>query len=352
MASSPESRGARYVVIGAGAIGGGVAGLLADADVDVVAVARGAHATAIDERGLTVRLPERRFTTPVRCVTDPAELTLTIDDVLVLATKTHQAEAALRTWVDAPVHDAGVVAGTAGELLPVVTALNGVVSEELALRFFERVIGACIWMPAVHLEPGEVILRGTPVRGTFHLAAVPPSRDESAVLGAIERDWTAAGFRIVLPDDVMPWKYRKLISNLGNAVQALVGDNGSLRTVVHPAQEEGRAVLAAAGVAVTSDEDEADERRVSGLRIEAVPGEPDHLGGSSWQSMARGTGDIETDYLNGEIALLARRHGVPAPINAGIARLARRAAVEGRAPGEITAPELAALLGIEVDAAG
>jgi len=336
----------RYVVIGAGAIGGATAGLLAEAGAEVVAVARGAHAAAIAEHGLTVRTPERTFTVRIPCVTDPASLTLGIDDVLVLATKTHQADVALRQWVDVPVVDGDTTVGTAGELLPILTALNGVVSEEMALRYFERVVGVCVWMPAAHIEPGEVIVRGTPIPGTFHIGTVPAGRDESELLDRVERDWTAAELRIVRPDDVMPWKYRKLVSNLGNAFQALVGAHGSTRELVRAAEDEARVVLETAGVEVIDDETEAAERATSGLRITEVPGQLEPLGGSSWQSLARGTGDIETDYLNGEIVLIARRNGMKAPINAGIARLARRAAAEGQAPGEITAEALAGLLGL------
>ncbi len=336
----------RYVVIGAGAIGGAIVGLLADAGTDVLAVARGAHAASIAERGLTVRTPERTFTVRVPSVTDPSKQQLALDDVLVLATKTHQADVALRQWVDVPVVDGGTTVGTAGELLPMLTALNGVVSEDLALRYFERVVGVCVWMPAAHIEPGEVIVRGTPIPGTFHVGSVPSDRDESVLLGSIDRDWSAAGMRIVRPDDVMPWKYRKLVSNIGNAFQALVGADGSIGALVRAAEDEARTVLDAAGVDVISDEDEAAERAVSGLRITEVPGQQGALGGSSWQSMARGTGDIETDYLNGEIALIARRHGIEAPINAGIARLARQASAAGQAPGAITAAELAGLLGL------
>lgn len=336
----------RYVVIGAGAIGGGVAGLLADAGVPVVAVARGAHAAAIREHGLTVRMAERQVTVALPCVVDPAELSLDVGDVLVLATKTHQAEAALRQWVDEPVLDGDTVVGTAGELLPIVTALNGVASEDMALRWFERVIGATVWMPAAHLEPGEVIVRGTPVLGAFHVGAVPAGRDESAVLDAIERDWAAAGMRIVRPADVMPWKYRKLISNIGNVFQALAGSGEAIGPLVRAAQAEARDVLDRAGIEVTDDASEAAERAAGGMEIGEVPGQPEGLGGSTWQSLARGTGDVETDYLNGEIALIARRHGLPAPINATVARLARRAAAEGRAPGDVTADELARLLGL------
>ena len=336
----------RYVVIGAGAIGGAVAGLLADTGIDAIAVARGAHAAAITERGLSVRMPERAFTVRIPCVTDPSELQLAVGDVLVLATKTHQADVALRQWVDAPVVDGDTTVGTAGEVLPILTALNGVVSEDLALRYFDRVIGVCVWMPAAHIEPGEVIVRGAPIAGTFHIGSVPAHRDEAALLDDIDRDWTAAGLRILRPDDVMPWKYRKLVSNIGNAFQALVGAGGSVGALVRAAQDEAGAVLDAAGIDVIADEDEAAERAASGLRIVEVPGQTEALGGSSWQSLARGTGDIETDYLNGEIALIARRLGIEAPINAGIARLARRAAADGQAPGAITAEALAGLLGL------
>ncbi len=337
----------RYIIIGAGAIGGGIAGLLADAGVDVVAVARGEHAAAIQASGLTIRTPERAFTATVACVTSASELSLTTDDVLVLTTKTHQAEEALRPWVDVRVTDAqsGEVVGTAGETLPLLTGLNGVSAEGIALRFFARVLGVCVWMPAVHLVPGEVIVRGTPTHGTFHVGPYPVGADESAVLDAVERDWTSAGFLVERPADVMPWKYRKLISNIGNAFQALVGTNGSPSASIKAAQDEARQVLADAGIEVTSDEQEA-AARASSFDVAPVPGEPEQLGGSSWQSLTRGTGTIETDYLNGEIARVARQHGLAAPINTAVASLARQAAASGAKPGDLSADQLATALGL------
>lgn len=68
------------------------------------------------------------------------------------------------------------------------------------------------------------------------------------------------------------------------------------------------------------------------------------LGGSSWQSIRRGTGSIETDFLNGEIALMARLDGGEAPLNAEVQRLARQAAANGDAPGSLSAEQLSAAL--------
>lgn len=239
--------------------------------------------------------------------------------------------------------------GRAAELLPILTALNGVAAEDIALRYFERVFGVCVWFPAVQIEPGEVIVRGAgPVRGIFHVGRYGVSPDpagDEELLDRIGKDWDSAGCRIARPDRVMPWKYRKLISNLGNALQALLGDGARAADLRDAVDTEAREVLAAAGIEVTSDEDER-AARSEGFQVKPVPGEPAQLGGSSWQSLIRGTGTIESDYLNGEIALIARRIGRPAPINSRLAALARRAAREGRRPGEMTADALRTELGL------
>jgi 2-dehydropantoate 2-reductase len=78
--------------------------------------------------------------------------------------------------------------------------------------------------------------------------------------------------------------------------------------------------------------------------MKPVPGVPEATGGSTWQSLQRGTGNIETDYLNGEIVAIAHRAGLQAPINERLAMLARRAAASGAKPGDMSAAELAKLL--------
>jgi 2-dehydropantoate 2-reductase len=72
----------------------------------------------------------------------------------------------------------------------------------------------------------------------------------------------------------------------------------------------------------------------------APAGETQRAGGSSWQSLQRGAGSIEADYLNGEIALLGALHGVPTPVNRLVQRVANELARDGKPPGSITPDEL------------
>jgi 2-dehydropantoate 2-reductase len=332
----------RYIILGAGAVGGALGGRLVLAGRDVVLVARGNHLAALREHGLRLRTPDEDVTHPVLGIGGPQEIGLSGDDILILATKTHQANEALVTWADAPVYQNARPIGTAGEHLPIFIALNGVAAEAMAHRYFRRVYGICVWMPVVHLRPGEVIIRSTPQSGMLHIGRVP-ANDHDQTLQQVATDLVAANFDVPLPEDVMPWKYRKLISNIGNVFQALVARNGDWRPLVADAEAEARRVLDAAGIAYIGEEEEA-AARAAGFTLKPVAGVDEFVGGSTWQSLQRGTGNIETDYLNGEIVMIAHRIGMEAPINEQLAILARRAATNGAKPGDINVDQLTVLL--------
>lgn len=343
----------RYVFIGAGAIGSAVGGLLAAQGTDVLLVARGDHGRAMAADGLVLRTPDSTITVRPPTVAGPDGVRLRPDDVLVLTTKTHQAEAAIDQWADVPVDDPAGTGGRAAELLPIITALNGVASEEIALRYFRRVFAACVMFPAAMITPGEVIVRGTPGRGVFQVGRYPTRTDRDAGeitrdegwLSAIAKDWDAAGCHITTPDAVMAWKYRKLLSNLGNALDALLADPGEAGALREAVETEAREILDAAGIGYIDDETDRTARR-NHFSVAAVPDAPERIGGSSWQSLIRGSGSIETDYLNGEIALIARRMGRSAPLNERLTAIARHAARTGLQPGAISVDELASELGL------
>ncbi|WP_031464296.1 ketopantoate reductase family protein [Sciscionella sediminilitoris] len=337
----------RYVFLGAGAVGSALGGLLTRQGSEVLLVARGEHARRMSGHGLSLRCPDTEFTVPVPVSTAPDQARLTSEDVLVLTTKTQQAAAAVDEWADVPVHDrAGTVLGRAADLLPICIALNGVSGEEIALRYFSRVFAVCVWFPTIMIEPGEVLVRTAPSRGLFHVSRYGACSDpaDSPLLEELGRDWAAAGCLVRQPDSALAWKYRKLLTNLGNVLQALLGDASGAENLRQAIEAEAAAILEAAGIPVTGAEEARAAWQTEELSVRPVPGEPAQIGGSSWQSLVRGTGSIETDFLNGEIALIARRIGRSAPINARLTALARRAARQGLRPGAIGIEELRAEL--------
>jgi 2-dehydropantoate 2-reductase len=347
-ALSPREDDRRYLIVGAGAIGGAVGAVLTRAGIPTVLVARGRHADTLAADGLTLRTPDGTFHTPVTAVSGAEHLRLTPRDVLVFTTKTQQLDVALQEWVDQPVHGAHGVVGTAGELLSVMTALNGVAAEEKALRYFRRVFGVCVWLPAVHLEPGEVIVRSWPVAGQFHIGRWPAecsTNGDDELLHGVTETWNAAGIRVNVVDDVAPWKYNKLLSNLGNAVAALSVEGADVSQVVAAARSEGEHVLGYAGIEFVPFEISS-AARADGPTPRPVPGSKTGASNSTWQSLSRNTGNVETDFFNGEIVRLAYRHGITAPINAAVARAARAAVRNGSGPSRYSAAQLAELIGI------
>jgi 2-dehydropantoate 2-reductase len=322
----------RFTVYGAGAIGGAIGGRLFEAGHDVTLVARGDHLRALRDDGLTLVSPDGSATLRPPAVGHPAEADLRDGDVVILAMKSQDTAGALADLV--PQAPPGV---------RVLCAQNGVDNERVALRFFPLVYGVAVMLPATHLQPGVVVVHLAPTTGLLDLGRYPEGVD--AVAEEVAAALSGATFGSQARPDIMRWKYRKLILNLGNAVEAVCGPEAARSTpLVRMARAEGEACLQAAGIdAVSIDDDRA--RRGDLFQLRPVSGH-ERQGGSSWQSLARGLPTVETDYLTGEIVLLGRLHRVPTPVNELFQRLANRMAAEGRPPGSVAAEDVLARLGV------
>jgi 2-dehydropantoate 2-reductase len=160
---------------------------------------------------------------------------------------------------------------------------------------------------------------------------------------AVAAAFRDASFIAEAKTDIMRWKYRKLLSNLGNAVDALCGRSARNRGIYERARAEGIACFAAAGISFVGDEEQDAKVLESQVQARTIGGQ-DRRGGSSWQSLERRLGTIETDYLNGEIVELGRQHGVPTPVNAVLQRLSREAARERLPPGSFDAELVLSLI--------
>lgn len=306
----------RSIVIGAGAIGALLAAQLELAGRETVLVARGEALAEIRARGVVVARPSRTETVPVTVAGGPEEVDLRPDDVLFLAVKAQDADAALAAWAWRPVGADGLLAAD----LPIVTLQNGLATEEAAARRFSRVVGGTVAIAAQHLTPGEVASPAEPEVGLVWLGAHGGGSDP--LLQSIAVDLRAAAFGVTVTGDIAAVKAWKLLGNLGNALDLFDGTEEDLATARRLLREEALAVYAAAGISVA-----AIDFAELHLEIGEVPG---YRGGrlSTWQSFARGTSS-EVDFLNGEIVLLGRRTGIPTPVNALVQRTLGEHAARG-----------------------
>ena len=323
----------RFIVYGAGGIGGGIAGRLEQAGIDVVAIARGEQLAAIQADGLLLRSPDGDYRSKLEAVGHPSELEWDAEtDIVILTMKAQDTRGALND-----------LAACAPLTTPIVCAQNGIENERLARRIFDNVYAMLVVTPATFLEPGVVELHATPNTGLMDAGRYPDGVDDT--IAAVCAALTKAGF-VSRPDArAMRLKYGKLLANLGNALQALCGPDDARgepgREFMAELQSEALECYQAAGIDYASRE-EIGEMRSQAWQLGEIEGGR-RSGGSTWQSFMRGRASIETDYLNGEIVLLGAQHGVLTPYNRVLQTTTLFAHREGAEAGSYSVEQLQAL---------
>jgi 2-dehydropantoate 2-reductase len=298
----------RTIVFGLGAIGGVVAAQLSLAGHSVIGIARGRQFEAVSRSGLALLTPEGKKTATFPVCADPREISFSSSDAVLLAMKGQDTAQALFQ-----LKAAGVVEQ------PVFCFQNGVANETLALRFFRNVYGVTVMLPADFEKPGEVAAYGVPKIGIFDIGRYPAGIDAAVV--NLCQILNASGFVANAKSDVIRSKYRKLLGNLRNIIDAAFGDEQLQEKWYEKARAEAEEVLMTAGI----EWDSFDASARSQMVMTAIPGRS-RIGSSTLQSVVRGTGSLETSYLNGEIVLLGRLHNLATPYNSALCSLSEKLA--------------------------
>ncbi len=219
--------------------------------------------------------------------------------------------------------------------LPIVTLQNGMANERAALRFFAHVIGGVIWIPATYVVPGEVVNHAEAAPAVIHLGRFPGGVDETT--GDVAEEMRRGGFILRTVERIADYKAAKLRGNLFNTLDALYPDSPARDAAMRTLQAEADAVFRAAGIVPA-------ELDLGGFREGTIAGHP-RAGASTRQSLTRAV-TPETDFLDGEIVLLGRLHGVPAPATAAIQARMHRALAEGVTAGSLDDRDLRETLGV------
>jgi 2-dehydropantoate 2-reductase len=323
----------RFVIYGAGGIGSIIGGHLAMEGSHVVLIGRSDHMNSIRNHGLKLITPSGTHTVPMETATSPSELRFGHGDAVLVTMKGQNTQAAMRD-----LHEA------AGDVeVPVFCMQNGVRNEELASNHFARVYGARVNIGAVYMTPGEVVCRREPP-GWLVMGIYPKGKD--SLVESVASELREAGFYALVTPDVMPYKWGKLMSNLGNATGAITNDNSrEARSVTQAAQNEARQLLNEAGIRWLSEAEITKEWPDFGAKPRAAMQTDEQS--STWQSLGRQQGSVETEFLNGEIVRVAKRLGKAAPINETITRICTEMAARKEKPGKYNSAQLSEMLGLK-----
>jgi 2-dehydropantoate 2-reductase len=272
-----------------------------------VLIARGEHGRAIAANGLRFGSPRGGWRTlRIPIVEHPGELTIGAGDVVVFSMQSQGMASALEA-----------LSLVASPDVPVACAQNGVENERAALRHFANVHAIVVQLLGAYVEPGVVATSGTPANGICDVGRYPHGVDD--VDRTMAADLSAASIHSLARADIMAHKYAKLVKNTSNALAAAIGNDAPRTEFSGRAWKEAFDVFAAAGIAVSTAPDPRDATQTRGL-IDGIS----YGGNSAFQSLGRGRTRLEADYLNGEIVLLGRLHGVPTPVNSFLQDLALR----------------------------
>jgi 2-dehydropantoate 2-reductase len=317
----------RIGIIGAGALGGTFAALLARAGHDVEVTARGAGLEAIRTGG--IRLSGGYGEASVEVLANPALLRR--PELVLVCTKAQDAAVAIET-------NAAMIDG-----VPVVVVQNGLDGVDTAQRLLvsSPCFGVLSIIAANYTEPG--VVRVTTTATSYLGRGEGPADDESRRIAGL----LSAAVPVVAVDNFRGAQWSKLVVNMVNAVPAILGRpvqevlrHGPTRRVVARSMRETVRVGVARGVRFGSLQGLGDRRLrlfaalpigigqvlpwLMGVRMGAVP----NLG-STQQSLRRGQ-PTEIDHLNGAVVREARAAGIDVPVNRALVELVHRVEREGR----------------------
>jgi 2-dehydropantoate 2-reductase len=299
----------RFLLIGAGGVGGYVGAKLLMADEDVTFVARGAHAAALRERGLLMRMSDGDQRVSLGKVLEAKEVSGQFDVVLVAV-----------KWPGLPeaCDELQRVLTPDGVVLPL---LNGLSSEDVVASYVgaQRTLAAVAYMSSGLLAPGEIYVHGNARLG---ISAYRPGQEEW--VQALARSFDKAQIPVRVHPDYRTMLWEKMVWNAPfNAVCALTRKKSGLVAESQP--ELVRAAMLEVIRVARADGAQLPDM-MADVMLQVTKKEYAQTEPSMLQDMRAGR-VTEVDILQGAVADRAEALGVDAPIMKTLAALIRAASV-------------------------
>jgi 2-dehydropantoate 2-reductase len=326
----------RFLVLGAGAVGSVLGGMLAVHRHEVCLVGRETHIDAIEAGGLRIKSATAEYLAHPAVAKTISERLCDGVECLVFAVKSQDLPAALE-----------IAAPVVRRDLPVFCIQNGIGSEQSAAERFDHVYGGVVRMTCSMVQPGHVSFQtgGRVVVGHYPKGADTVARSLAAAV-------TGAGFDAVVSTDIMADKWLKVAVNVQSAFHAVIDgrdhDTNEFQALKVGILEETRRVFKAARIRARSCDgrDPSIEEMIETLRKPRAP-RTEHgvkVRNSVWQDLYLKRRAIEADFIHGPVIALGKEHGVPTPYNHAALEIVTRAHREGLGPESLRLSEVLAMV--------
>lgn len=317
----------KIAVVGGGAIGGVVAAYLKDKGKEITLVSRPDQVEAVNNNGLEISGARGNINVKLKAKASMDEEV----DFIILATKSQDIAQACSANKD--------FFGKAA----ILTTQNGVRADSILLEFVEekRIISSIVMFGATYLRPGLIVNN---FEGKWIIGRPFVRNDE---LVEELRGELSCAFEVIVSDEIIPQKWTKLFVNLNNCIPACCGlsmqqafaDQGLCQLALR-LQREAYDITDKCGIELgelpgfnleksrgLARMPETEAAKIFSGIMTKLSDKPVY--GSILQSIKRKRAS-EIDYINGEIAVLARSKGFQAPLNGRIVELVRRVEETGK----------------------
>ena len=186
----------RFLIIGAGALGGYYGGMLVKGGADVAFLVRPRRAAQLAERGLVIKMPDGEYRAPVKTVLSSAGGGPY--DVAFVACKAY--------GLDAAIDDFAPALSSGGAVLPVLNGINhiAVLSERLGAA---RVLGGVTLFSVVLTPEGDILVPGIGKTGQTSVGELTGER--SARCEQIAGAFVAGGVPATISDNILAEMWAK-----------------------------------------------------------------------------------------------------------------------------------------------
>ena len=287
----------QILMVGAGAVGGFFGAQFAKANLSVSFLLRPKTLAAVKQNGLTIRSAQGSFTVHPPAASDPRELAK--PDLIILSVKAYDLDEVL-TQIEPVLTDRTVI----------LTLQNGVDTEDRIVARFHRdcVVGGIAYIYSKIAAPGVIdhYKKGAVAIGEL-------MGHHSTRLLAIADLFKQAGIPCQLTDDIRRSKWEKMCWNcVFNPLTVMIDDkvakaldHPEMLRVIHQIVEEVMAVAATVKVPLAADMADKVVRWTSEIR---------DIHTSMYDDWKAGR-PTEIDFLNGYVAKIGRKFGIPTPLN-------------------------------------